>query len=50
VTLCERAKPDPAIAHGGAQESSLKRDPSSLEMGSEGLGMVVQYHSLNDSS
>jgi hypothetical protein len=37
-------------AHWRAQESSPKRDLSGLEMGSEGLGMDVQYHSLNESA
>jgi len=35
-------------AHWGALESTPTRDPSSLEMGSEGVGMDVQYHSLTE--
>jgi hypothetical protein len=35
-------------ANWGAQESTPKRDPSSLGMGSEGVGMDVQYHSLTE--
>jgi hypothetical protein len=35
-------------AHWRAQESTPKRDPSSLGMGSEGVGMDVQYHSLTE--
>jgi len=37
-------------AHWRAQESSPKRDPSSLEMVSEGVGMDAQFHSLNESA
>jgi hypothetical protein len=37
-------------ANWGAQDSSPKRDPASLEMGSEGVGMDVQYHSPNKSA
>ena len=31
-----------------AQESTPKRDPAWLGMGSEGVGMDVQYHSLTE--
>jgi hypothetical protein len=37
-------------ANWGAQESTPKRDPTSLEMGSEGSGMDAQFHSLNESA
>ena len=37
-------------ANWGAQESTPKRDPAWLEMGSEGVGMDIQFHSLNESA
>jgi hypothetical protein len=50
VILCERAKPNPANAHGGALVRTGIHAQARSFLAGDGFGMDVQYHSLNESA